>query len=236
MKIRALFLVFASALLCLVQTGCKRSASDVWEDAKTCSRQVGRGVKTLAGQNNVSRQIYSQDDFRGPCDSDFIPLRDEDISQRFASSYSQAPQPTFEPGEVGSGIPGIDSFCYPSTAEQIRIFKNIHFDTNEYVIRGSENKQIVANITDYLKRNPNVYVYAEGHCDQKGPAAYNLALGAKRSNAVRNLLVENGINPDRIHTVSYGKERLLIESSSLDAMQQNRRVEFKLYTQSTRGY
>ncbi len=235
MKIRALFLVFASAVLCLVQTGCKRSASDVWEDAKTCSRQVGRGVKTLAGQNNVSRQIYSQDDFRGPSDGDFIPLRDEDISQRFASSYSQAPQASFEPGEAGSGLPGIDGFCYPATAEQIRIFKNIHFDTNEYVIRGNENKQIISNITDYLKRNPNVYIYAEGHCDQKGPAAYNLALGAKRSNAVRNLLVENGINPDRIHTISYGKERLLIESPSLDAMQQNRRVEFKLYTKSSRG-
>jgi peptidoglycan-associated lipoprotein len=236
MKIRALILVCASALLCLVQTGCKRSASDVWEDAKTCSRQVGRGVRTLAGQNNVSRQIYSQDDFRGPCDNDFIPLRDEDISQRFASNFSQAPQPSYEPGESGSGLPGIDGFSYPSTAEQIRVFKNIHFDTNEYIIRGSENKQVLANITDYLNRNPNVYVYVEGHCDQKGPAAYNLALGAKRSNAVRNLLVENGINPDRIHTVSYGKERLLIESSTTDAMQQNRRVEFKLYTKSSRGY
>jgi peptidoglycan-associated lipoprotein len=244
MKFRAFVLIFLSSTLCLIQTGCRRSASDVWEDAKTCSRQVGRGVKTLTGENTISRQVKSINDFKGPQDNEFIPFKDEDIAYRYASSYqntnsfseSNAPQPMFEPGESGSGLPGIEGFTCPSTPELRRIFKNIHFDTNEYSIRGTENKEIMGNICNYLKTHPNTYVYVEGHCDQKGPAAYNLALGAKRSNAVRNQLVECGISPDNVHTISYGKEHLLHDDTSAESMKKNRRVEFKLYAKNSRGY
>lgn len=234
MKLRALITVTIAILVCLTQTSCKRTASDVWEDAKTAGRQLGRGVKTLAGERSVSRQVRSSDDFRGPQDYDFIPLRDEDISNRFYVERN-APQPSFEPGEPGSSLPGIDGFKSPTASEQKKIFKHVHFDTNEYSIRGSENKQIVTNIIDYLKKNPSVYLYVEGHCDQRGAAAYNLALGAKRSNAVRNQLVDNGISPERVHTISYGKERLVDEGTSAEAMQRNRRVEFKIYNQNSRG-
>lgn len=235
MKFRALFLVLTAAVLCLIQTGCKRSASDVWEDAKTCGRQMGRGVGALTGQRGTSKQLRSQDDFRGPCDNDFIPLRDEDIAHRFATEMN-APQPMHEPGEYGSGLPGIDGFSTPATAEQMRCFQNLHFDTNEYQIRGVENKQILSNVANYCGRNPNLYIFVEGHCDMRGPAAYNLALGAKRSSAVRNYLVENGVDPDRVHTISYGKERPLNEGSSPEILQANRRAEFKLYFKgSNRG-
>lgn len=228
MKFRATLLLVTASLLCIIQTGCRRSASDVWEDAKTCGRQVGRGVGALTGQRGISRQVRSANDFRGPCDNDFIPLNDEDLANRLTASGA-FDQPRNTPGEEGSGLPGIDSFSEPATAAQMRLFQPLHFDTNEYAIRGSENRQILSNITNYMQQNPNLYLFCEGHCDQRGPAAYNLALGAKRSNAVRNELVQNGVDPERVHTISYGKERLLDEGTTPEAMQRNRRAQFKLF-------
>jgi peptidoglycan-associated lipoprotein len=182
----------------------------------------------------MSRQVRSIDEFRGPVDNDFMPLEEEDLScsSTFRPAYQvkNAPAPAFEPGERGSPIPGIEQFSTPTTAEEQKVFKQVHFDTNEFTVRGVENKQIISQVTSYLKAHPRTYIYVEGHCDQRGAAAYNFSLGAKRSHAVRNQIVDAGISSDRVHTVSYGKEKLLDQGSSVEALARNRRVEFKIYT------
>ena len=87
-----------------------------------------------------------------------------------------------------------------------------------------EAQQILARQADWLRRYPNVTVTIEGHCDERGTREYNLALGERRAQAVKNVLVASGIPAARISTISYGKERPAVVGSSEEAYAQNRRA------------
>lgn len=75
----------------------------------------------------------------------------------------------------------------------------------------------------WLKKNPGVSVMVEGHCDERGTREYNLALGERRANSVKDYLVANGIPASRIKTISYGKERPVALGANEAAWAQNRR-------------
>lgn len=77
---------------------------------------------------------------------------------------------------------------------------------------------------DWLQRHPNLSIVVEGHCDERGTRAYNLALGERRASSARNYLVSLGISPSRIATVSYGKERPAVLGSNERSWAQNRRA------------
>jgi len=77
-----------------------------------------------------------------------------------------------------------------------------------------------------LRANPNVRIRIEGHADQRGSTEYNLALGQRRSEAVRAYLVNLGIDGGRLSTISYGKERPLMEGDDESSFARNRRAEF----------
>jgi peptidoglycan-associated lipoprotein len=79
-----------------------------------------------------------------------------------------------------------------------------------------------------LRANPGVRLRIEGHCDQRGSTEYNLALGQRRAEAVRAYLVNLGIEASRLSTLSYGKERPLVEGEDEDTFARNRRAEFTL--------
>ena len=79
---------------------------------------------------------------------------------------------------------------------------------------------------DVLKKNPRWVVTIEGHCDERGTAEYNLALGERRAIAVKTFLVSLGISPDRIRTISYGKEFPFDPARTEEAFAQNRRGHF----------
>jgi peptidoglycan-associated lipoprotein len=87
----------------------------------------------------------------------------------------------------------------------------------------SEAQQILHRQSDWLRRYPNVSVTIEGHCDERGTREYNLALGERRAQAVKNVLVALGIPAARISTISYGKERPEIPHSDDQSYAQNRR-------------
>ena len=76
----------------------------------------------------------------------------------------------------------------------------------------------------WLKRFPSITVTIEGHCDERGTREYNLALGERRANAAKDFLVALGINPGRLNTVSYGKERPVAFGHDEAAWAQNRRA------------
>ena len=75
----------------------------------------------------------------------------------------------------------------------------------------------------WLKKYPSVRVTIEGHCDERGTREYNLALGERRASAVRDYLVARGIDPSRLSTISYGKERPVAFASNEGDWEQNRR-------------
>ena len=91
---------------------------------------------------------------------------------------------------------------YRSNAALNQIF----FAFDKADIRPDDAKILAAGAA-YLKANPNQLVLIEGHCDERGTAEYNLALGERRAKAAMNNLVANGVEASRITTISYGKER-----------------------------
>ncbi len=213
----------------LLFTGCKKKSGDVWDDSqglgsyKRASERVlwGSPNETQVAANETSSSFSSKDE-------DFIPLQEEDLKQQFADLA--VPQPKDSPGEFGSSLPGIDGFHAPS-ADLASVFKTLHFNTDEYVLKNPEDQEAVNRIASYLKAHAHTYIFVAGHCDQRGPEAYNLALGSKRANYIRSLLVQKGVDPDQIHTVSYGKEKLADYSNNASAWSANRRAEFKIYQQ-----
>ena len=87
----------------------------------------------------------------------------------------------------------------------------------------SDALELLQDQVAWLKQNSDVSVSIEGHCDERGTREYNLALGEKRAQAVKNYLIGLGINPDRVSTISYGKERPAVVGSNDGAWAQNRR-------------
>ena len=99
----------------------------------------------------------------------------------------------------------------------------ILFDTDRYNI-DSEDQGILQSQAQWLARYPGKRVTIEGHCDERGTRDYNLALGERRANAAKNYLVSMGIDPSRVTTVSYGKERPLALGSDEASWAKNRRA------------
>ena len=87
----------------------------------------------------------------------------------------------------------------------------------------SDALELLQDQVAWLKQNNNVSITIEGHCDERGTREYNLALGEKRAQAVKNYLIGLGISPDRVSTISYGKERPAVVGSNDGAWAQNRR-------------
>lgn len=98
----------------------------------------------------------------------------------------------------------------------------VFFDFDKYDLK-PDARATVEKQAQWLKGNPGVKASVEGHADERGTREYNLALGERRANAVRSYLTALGIDPNRIATVSYGKERPEVVGSNDWAWSQNRR-------------
>jgi peptidoglycan-associated lipoprotein len=103
--------------------------------------------------------------------------------------------------------------------------KDALFDYDKADLRNDARSVLAAN-ADWLRKYPTVQVLIEGHCDERGTGAYNLALGDRRANAARDYLASLGVDASRAKTVSYGKERPICTESSEACWQRNRRAAF----------
>ena len=99
-----------------------------------------------------------------------------------------------------------------------RVFFN--YDSAEL---DTDAQELLQDQVAWLKQYSNVSVIIEGHCDERGTREYNLALGEKRAQSVKNYLINLGISSDRVSTISYGKERPAVVGSNDGAWAQNRR-------------
>ena len=93
---------------------------------------------------------------------------------------------------------------------------------------GTSERHKLQQVAKYLKGNTTFGVIIEGHCDEKGSAEYNRALSERRAIAVKNYLVNSGINLNRIKTMSYGEDRLAEKADTEIAHAKNRRAELIL--------
>jgi peptidoglycan-associated lipoprotein len=105
----------------------------------------------------------------------------------------------------------------------VNVGDRVFFDFDRYNLK-PQARQVLERQATWLKRYPSVVITVEGHCDERGTREYNLALGERRANSAKNYLVALGVNPNRIRTISYGKERPAVAGSNDAAWAQNRRA------------
>jgi peptidoglycan-associated lipoprotein len=105
--------------------------------------------------------------------------------------------------------------------------KPVFFDYDSYDMRPDAQSIIQAD-ANFLNQHPNLKVVVGGYCDERGSTEYNLALGENRANAAKQALVTAGVAPDRLRTVSYGKEKQFCSEHTDACWQQNRRAQFTL--------
>jgi peptidoglycan-associated lipoprotein len=103
--------------------------------------------------------------------------------------------------------------------------KDAFFDYDKADIR-SDARAALAQTAQFLRSYPQIRVTIEGHCDERGSTEYNLALGDRRAQSVRQFLISLGIAAGRLETVSWGKERPFCTSSNEACWQENRRGHF----------
>jgi len=205
----------------LLATGCQKRSGNIWDD-----NQTGAGYKYNEQNSSSLWDANSKkgDGLAGPVDEEFIPLNEDDLKTQFADR--SVPQPKKDLGEAG--MPTVDEFGDP-VGPLASIFTPVFFNTDEHTVKGKEYLDSIHRIASYMKSHPHINVIVEGYCDERGPEAYNLSLGTKRANFVRSLLVKEGVNPDQLHTISFGKEKPFDPGHNPDAWSKNRRAHFRIH-------
>ena len=131
-----------------------------------------------------------------------------------------APRTELPPtGPVGAQPTG----AIPGSAQDfvVNVGDRVYFDLDQHDVR-SDAQPILDAQANWLRQYGTVRVRIEGNCDERGTREYNLALGARRANSVRDYLVSRGVTADRISTISFGKEQPIDPGSGEDAWQKNR--------------
>jgi len=155
----------------------------------------------------------------GACES-----ASEDAGSKSGTGAAAQPAETYTTplGMRGAGVAKNMPGSQDDLEEQVGARAYFAFDRFDLdgVARATLDKQAA-----WMKVNPAVNVTIEGHCDERGTREYNLGLGDRRANAVKDYLVALGVNPSRVKTISYGKERPRALGSNEAAWAQNRRSE-----------
>ena len=106
---------------------------------------------------------------------------------------------------------------------QNEIGDRVYFETDKHNISSSSAFTLESQ-ANWLKSTPGFQLLIEGHCDERGTREYNLALGERRGNAVKEFLTSLGVDAGRLTVISYGKERPAAEGSTSEAWSENRRA------------
>ncbi len=133
--------------------------------------------------------------------------------EKAATSSTATPPAAAKPAGI---VPGSEQDFIANVGD--RVF----YDFDKYSLRADAKATLDKQIA-WLKKYPNYNVTVEGHADERGTREYNLALGERRANSVKEYLVAGGLPATRVKTISYGKERPVALGSNEAAWSQNRR-------------
>lgn len=136
---------------------------------------------------------------------------------------TQAPPQTPLPPTTQSPVTSQPVGAIPGSSQDfvVNVGDRVYFDTDSHDVR-ADALPILDAQSAWLRRYPSVTVRIEGNADERGTREYNLALGARRANSVRDYLVGQGISTDRIATISFGKEQPLDPGTGEEAWAKNR--------------
>ena len=137
-------------------------------------------------------------------------------------AFDTSGQTTYEQ-TTGTGLPDIDieNLLFSKDSG----LRTVYFDFDSSALRPDAIRDLNFN-ADLLKQAPNAIIQIEGHTDERGTQEYNLALGERRAQSVREYLVRVGVSGNRLITISYGEEAPAVLGSNESAWSRNRRAEF----------
>jgi len=112
------------------------------------------------------------------------------------------------------------------TPAAVSAFETVYFDFDKSDLRQDSRNVLNKNAEIMLKSQPTAKIKIEGHCDERGSAEYNLALGERRAKSAMQYLITLGVQPERLSVISYGKEKPAVQGNDEEAWAKNRRAEF----------
>jgi peptidoglycan-associated lipoprotein len=127
------------------------------------------------------------------------------------------------PPDRGPSTPPVNTTALPGSAQDfiVNVGDRVYFDTDSYDIR-SDAQPLLDAQSGWLRRYGAVQVRIEGNADERGTREYNLALGSRRANSIKEFLTSHGVSADRIETISYGKEMPIDPGNTEEAYAKNR--------------
>jgi len=131
---------------------------------------------------------------------------------------------------IGMGSDSLDDSDLGALGRSEPDLKDVHFAFDRYDINLTA-QTLLRESAEWLRANPGVQIIAEGHCDERGSNEYNLALGERRAQAVKNFLVSLGINESRVRAISYGEEMPIDPAGNEAAWAKNRRGHLLVVSQ-----
>ncbi|MEL7543211.1 MAG: peptidoglycan-associated lipoprotein Pal [Pseudomonadota bacterium] len=127
-------------------------------------------------------------------------------------------------GGGAGGLNGTGGPVSPGTQKDfsVNVGNTVYFTTDSSNLTPEAERTLRAQAS-WLNRYPRYTITLEGHADERGTREYNIALGARRATTVRRFLGQSGVNPSRLRTISYGKERPVAVCDDISCWSQNRR-------------
>jgi peptidoglycan-associated lipoprotein len=136
-----------------------------------------------------------------------------------------AKNPANEPGGLGLGVNGGAGAATPGSSQDfvVNVGDRVFFDTDSTDLTAEARATLDRQVT-WLNQYPRVTFTIEGHADERGTREYNIALGARRAAIVQDYMTSHGVAGNRMHTISYGKERPVATCDDISCWSQNRRA------------
>ncbi len=156
------------------------------------------------------------------CSQKDVEVTEEGTNQPQAQQekkQEEVKQDTVAQGETTSG---------ETTTASVPELDTVYFDYDKFAIRADMRGVVSQNEKKLKESGYDIMITLEGHCDERGSNEYNFALGLKRAASVKNELIEAGVNPANIKTISYGENQPLCNEKNEGCWSKNRRVEYKL--------
>lgn len=170
----------------------------------------------------AKEQMVKQDEPVAAPSAEQKPAKAEPVKQPVKEETIASPVITESP------LSKEEAAAVASAADEqaVKLLNAVFFDFDSSTLSEASRDTLSANATVLLKKQPNLKVQVEGHCDERGSAEYNLALGERRAKSAMNYLVTLGVPASRLSTISYGEEKPADPGHDEAAWAKNRRAEF----------
>lgn len=113
-----------------------------------------------------------------------------------------------------------------AVGDAVIALRRVHFGLDSSTLTPAGRSALV-EVAAHLGQHPDVHIFVDGHCDERGTTEYNMGLGDRRARAVAQYLASLGIEPQRLHTMSFGAEQPIVAGASTTAYARNRRADFR---------